>query len=88
MATASATSAAGWVLFSSRTTTPTWRPSPAPGREITLNYGGGARWFNTPHLAFCFDVRFYETKPVNPTPTSPGRDRRRLLFLSAGISLR
>jgi hypothetical protein len=63
-------------------------PSPTPGREITLNYGGGARWFNTPHIAFCFDVRFYETKPVNPTPTSPGRDRRRLLFLSAGISLR
>lgn len=62
--------------------------SPEPGRERTLNYGGGARWFNTPHVAFCFDVRFYETKPVNPTPTSAGRDRRRLLFLSAGISFR
>jgi hypothetical protein len=62
--------------------------SPDPGREITLNYGGGGRWFNTPHIAFCFDVRFYESKPVNPTPTSAGRDRRRLLFLSAGISVR
>jgi len=53
-----------------------------------LNFGGGARWFNTAHLAFGFDVRFYETKPVNPTPTSPGRERRRLLVLSAGISIR
>ena len=68
--------------------TDTRPPDPSPARQSTLNFGGGARWFNTAHLAFGFDVRFYETKPVNPTPTSPGRERRRLLVLSAGISIR
>ena len=68
--------------------TDTRPPDPSPERQTTLNYGGGARWFNTAHLAFGFDVRFYETKPINPTPTSPGRERRRLLVLSAGISIR
>ena len=63
------------------------RPSERP-RQTILNFGGGARWFNTPRLAFSFDVRFYETKPVNPLPTSPGRERRRLLVLAAGISIR
>ena len=28
-----------------------------------LNYGGGARWFNSPHLAFTFDIRFYAISP-------------------------
>jgi len=68
--------------------TDTRPPGPSPERQSTLNFGGGARWFNTAHFAFGFDVRFYETKPVNPTPTSPGRERRRLLVLSAGISIR
>lgn len=70
------------------TSTETRPPAESPERQSTLNFGGGARWFNTAHLAFGFDIRFYETKPVNPTPTSPGRERRRLLLLSAGISIR
>lgn len=70
------------------TSTDTRPPGDSPERQSTLNYGGGARWFNTAHLAFSFDIRFYETKPVNPTPTSPGRERKRLLVLSAGISIR
>jgi hypothetical protein len=61
---------------------------PTAAREMTLNFGGGARWFNSPHFAFGFDVRLYETKPENPTVTSPGRERRRLLVLSAGVSIR
>ena len=29
----------------------------------TINYGGGARWFIKPHVAFSFDVRFYAINP-------------------------
>ena len=29
----------------------------------TFNYGGGARWFIKPHLAFSFDARFYVISP-------------------------
>jgi hypothetical protein len=50
--------------------------------------GAGARWFNTAHVAFCFDMRFYLTRPEDPTITYPGRQRSRLLVLSAGISIK
>jgi hypothetical protein len=60
---------------------------PAP-RKRTINMGAGARWFNTAHLAFCFDMRFYLTRPEDPTITYPGRQRSRLLVLSAGISIK
>jgi hypothetical protein len=70
------------------TSTDTRPPGDSPESQTTLNFGGGARWFTTTRMAFGFDVRFYETKPINPTPTSPGRERRRLLVLSAGISIR
>lgn len=63
-------------------------PDEAVRRPTTLNFGGGARWFNTARLAFTFDVRFYETKPANTTLTRAGRERRRLLILGAGISIR
>ena len=55
---------------------------------MTLNFGGGARWFAQRHLAFCFDLRFYETKPALTTLTSAGRERKRLLVLSAGIAIK
>ncbi len=54
----------------------------------TLNYGGGARWFARSHLAFTVDLRFYLTRPANPTTATAGRARQRLLLLSAGISLK
>src|SRR5215471_17851167 len=41
---------------------PDGRDEPFPSdteRLKTLNYGGGARWFARPHLAFSFDARFY-----------------------------
>lgn len=75
----------GPVIFDARRDD-TVGPSAAP--EVTLNFGGGARWFTSPHFAFGFDVRMYETKPENATATSPGRERRRLLVLSAGVSIR
>jgi hypothetical protein len=53
----------------------------------TFNYGGGARWFIKPHLAFSFDVRFYVISPgfAYIFPASP---RIRLLVIGAGISIK
>ncbi len=63
-------------------------PAEAGPKKLTINMGGGARWFSTSHVAFCFDVRFYLTRPENLTPPYPGRNRQRLVVLSAGISVK
>jgi hypothetical protein len=64
-------------------------------RLKTFNYGGGARWFVKPHLAFSFDVRFYSISPgfpytltVPPFTTLSGTPHTRLLVIAAGISLK
>jgi len=54
----------------------------------TINYGGGARWFAKPHLAFSFDVRFYA---INPGPVNgdlPQTPRTTLMVIGAGVSLK
>ena len=53
----------------------------------TLNYGGGARWFIKPHVAFSFDVRFYA---INPgfAYIFPATPRTILLVIGAGVSLK
>jgi hypothetical protein len=63
-------------------------PRPAPPSSMTFNFGGGARWFFSSHVAFSFDVRFYYTQPEVGTEFFPGRGRKRLTLLSAGISIR
>jgi hypothetical protein len=63
-------------------------PAEAPPRAMTINMGGGARWFITSHVAFCFDVRFYLTKPEAATPSHPGRQRTRLMVMSAGVAFK
>jgi len=63
-------------------------PRPAPPSAMTFNFGGGARWFFSSHVAFTFDIRFYYTTPQVSTEIFPGRGRRRLTLLSAGISIR
>jgi hypothetical protein len=62
-------------------------PEPAP-KKSTINLGGGARWFTNSHLAVTFDLRFYLTRPEDPTASYPGRQRNRLLVLSGGISIK
>jgi hypothetical protein len=57
-------------------------------RTQMLNYGGGARFFNTPHLAFTFDVRFYAISPRDPTATVPGYPRAKFMVLSAGVAFK
>ena len=54
----------------------------------TINYGGGARWFIKPHLAFSFDVRFYAINPGSAFGTFPGTPRTRLVVIGAGISVK
>jgi hypothetical protein len=53
----------------------------------TLNYGGGARWFIKPHLAFSFDVRFYAISP-GFAYIFPATPRTTLLVIGAGISVK
>jgi hypothetical protein len=53
----------------------------------TLNYGGGARWFIKPHVAFSLDVRFYAISP-GFAYIFPATPRTRLLIIAAGISLK
>ncbi len=63
--------------------------SPADTERLqTINYGGGARWFIKPHLAFSFDVRFYAINPGTPVLGRPGGPRKTLVFMGAGISVK
>jgi len=63
-------------------------PSGAPPFQATGNFGFGARWFTSNHIAFCFDLRFYLTQPLETTIEYPGRARERVLVASVGISIK
>ena len=87
---------AGWSYLSGGINASTWSivpdgSSPQPPdqeRLKTIDYGGGARWFARPHLAFSFDVRFYAINPSSPTFALPGGPRTTLLVLGVGVSLK
>jgi hypothetical protein len=57
-------------------------------RTRMLNYGGGARWFNSPRMAFTFDVRFYAISPRASTTTVPGYPRAKFMVLSGGVAFK
>jgi hypothetical protein len=64
---------------------------PLPGgaeRTQAINYGGGARWFTGPHLAFSVDLRFYTVSARPASVTRPGVPRSRMMVISAGVSMR
>jgi len=63
-------------------------PAAAAPAQMTLNLGGGARWFATSHVAFGFDVRFYQTQPEIAVDGYAARERKQLFILSAGVSFR
>lgn len=63
-------------------------PLQPPSAETTLDAGAGARWFIKDHLAFCFDIRGYYTRPSPRTATNPGRGRVTLVVLSAGLAFK
>jgi hypothetical protein len=85
----------GWSYLSGGVGQTTWSLAPADLGEYppnddklkTLNYGGGARWFIKPHVAFSFDVRFYA---INPgfAYIFPATPRTTLLIIGAGISVK
>lgn len=57
-------------------------------RLRTVNYGGGARWFIKPHVAFTFDVRFHDIDPGTPMLDRPASPRSRLLIMGAGVAFK
>jgi hypothetical protein len=57
-------------------------------RVRVVNYGGGARWFIKPHVAFTFDVRFHDIDPGTPLPGLPATPRARVLVMGAGVSFK
>ena len=66
------------------------RRRPDAERLKTIDYGGGARWFAKPHLAFSFDVRFYAINPSHfRQPGWPEQVLRTTLFVvGAGVSIK
>jgi hypothetical protein len=85
----------GWSYLSGGLGTTTWYLAtddlgdypPNSDRLKTLNYGGGARWFIRPHLAFSFDVRFYAISP-GFAYIFPATPRTTLLVIGAGVSVK
>jgi hypothetical protein len=60
----------------------------AAARTRVINYGGGARWFAKPHLAFSVDLRFYAVNPQEPGAGRPAFPRMTIVAMSAGISVK
>ena len=60
------------------------------GSVTSQNFGGGARWFTSDHLAFTFDIRFHLLSPgeARELVAGPGTPRTRIVSASAGISVR
>jgi len=61
---------------------------PDEERLIEYNYGGGARWFARPHLAFTFDVRIHAITKGTPVLGYPPSPFSRMVILGAGVSLK
>jgi hypothetical protein len=86
----------GWSYLSGGLGQSTWAITPVgqenypPDSEKlkTINYGGGARWFIKPHLAFSFDVRFYAINPGLSFGSRPGSPRTTLMVIGAGMSIK
>jgi hypothetical protein len=53
-----------------------------------LNYGGGARWFAQPHLAFTFDLRWHRVAAQEAIAGRPAYGQTRIVVFSAGISVK
>ena len=62
--------------------------APMERSSNTLNYGGGARWFNSEHLAFSIDLRFYAISPLPQMDENPGSPRMTIMVLSIGASFK
>jgi len=58
-------------------------------RLTGIHYGGGARWFMSPHVAFMFDLRFYRIPEQAAEGTEvPFQPKSRLFLITAGLSFK
>jgi hypothetical protein len=58
-------------------------------RLTGIHYGGGARWFMSPHVAFVFDLRFYRIPEQEAEGTEvPFQPKSRMFLMSAGLSFK
>ena len=57
-------------------------------RVRTTHYGGGARWFTGPHVAFTFDLRFYTINEQAAAGNRPAYPKTKMMVISAGASFR
>lgn len=84
----------GWSYVSAGIGTASFETWPVdhdnPDRRVrAINYGGGARWFTSSHLAFTIDLRFYSVAAGLANDAAPAeRPRARLMVISAGVSVR
>jgi hypothetical protein len=60
----------------------------ATSKPRDLNYGGGARWFAQPHLAFTFDLRWHRLAAQEAIAGRPAYGQTRIVVFSAGISVK
>ena len=60
----------------------------AETRPRVINYGGGARWFTSQHLAFSLDLRFYKMGVQQVAVQRPAYPAATMMVFSAGISSR
>jgi hypothetical protein len=68
---------------------PNTDPAGDEGRRAkTINYGGGARWFTSDHLAFTVDVRFYAISPLAGISTEAARPRMTLVVVNVGAGFK
>jgi hypothetical protein len=85
----------GGYAFMNRATGDVDADVPLGPRLRGIHYGGGARWFISPHVAFSFDLRFYripeqaaEDATTAGAAAVPFQPKSRLFLASAGISFK
>ncbi len=86
----------GWSYVTAGIGATTWSLVPdgsAPfaideSRLQTVNYGGGARWFAKPHLAFTVDLRFYDITSGVAVAGFSAHPRTRLIVIGAGVAFK
>lgn len=84
----------GGYAFIKRATGDVEADVPDGPRLMGIHYGGGARWFMSPHVAFSFDLRFYRIPEqtaedaTTGTVAVPFQPKSRLFLASAGLSFK
>jgi len=86
----------GWSYVSGGIGAATWSLVPEDATPLaidetrlqTVNYGGGARWFAKPHVAFTFDVRVYDITSGVAQVGFRAHPRTRLIVIGGGVSFK